>query len=221
MNFKNLNTSLKKREHKLKDGSTIDQYFIKWKGKGHTFNTWEPKSSFRKDSSIYLDELDKPRQPKTYEKMIKKAILNVNARGGTTQNQITTYIKSRFLVKPDVYKKHTSTKIKELVENGDIIKTKKGTYKLKKELSKKRKLNTIVEKTSKKQKLDKKDSKKETKESFVFEENVDEEEEVEEKEKNSKSGYIWQYFDGGWCNYDFNASEAVDQVYDQWKKKSR
>jgi len=66
--------------------------------------------------------------------------------------------------------------------------------------------------------LDKKDSKKETKESFVFEENVDEEEEVEEKEKNSKSGYIWQYFDGGWCNYDFNASEAVDQVYDQWKK---
>jgi len=42
---------------------------------------------------------------------------------------------------------------------------------------------------------------------------------IEEQEKfKTKSGYIWQYLDGSFQNYDLDASETVEEVYQQWVK---
>jgi hypothetical protein len=170
-----------------------------------------------------LKELDNPKQPKTYEKMVLKALKNIEMRGGVPINSIYTYVKSRFLVK-DQYRKHINAKVTELLESGEIVETKTKNYKLAKNL-KKRKVVTKTKQTPvKKQKTEKKEKGKKVEEEeedafdFGGNDEEEEEEEVVEKEKKTKSGFIWQYYDKGWNNYDFDASETVDDVYEQWKK---
>jgi hypothetical protein len=44
-------------------------------------------------------------------------------------------------------------------------------------------------------------------------------EEIEQEEiYKPKSGYIWQYLDGSFQNYDLQGSENVEEVYQQWVK---
>jgi len=54
--------------------------------------------------------------------MIIKAIEKVDTRGGTSHNSITTFIKSRYLVKDNSYKKYITSKLKEMVEDGRLKK---------------------------------------------------------------------------------------------------
>eukprot|EP01080_Neovahlkampfia_damariscottae_P005475 gene5475-9293_t len=49
---------------------------------------------------------------------------------------------------------------------------------------------------------------------IAFDDEIEEEEEI----FKTKSGYIWQYKDGSFQNYDLDASETVEEVYQQWLK---
>eukprot|EP01080_Neovahlkampfia_damariscottae_P001621 gene1621-12746_t len=71
---------------------------------------------------------------------------------------------------------------------------------------------------------EKKTSSKKTQKLQKLRDNYDDEgliefdDEIEEETFKTKSGYIWQYKDGSFQNYDLEASETVEEVYQQWLK---
>lgn len=179
----------------------------------------------------------------SYKKLILKALRDSpnSARKGTSAQFISKYIQERYETPDDqVVRRYISKRLKEMQEENEVAmirrsyrltvkgrklikgaskKTKKAVKAVRKAVKNATKRKITKGKTAKNSKTAKtaktaKRAKTPKKSSRVRKSNSSEIN--NESSTNLNPEYIWQFYDNGFFNYDFKASEAVEDEYQKY-----